>query len=126
MIKIEHHGNLDNTVGWLKRLKQKHMFNNLDKFGIRGVRALEEATPQDTGKTATSWSYKIERNDREVKIIYYNSNVVDDWCNIAILIQYGHATKNGGWVEGIDYINPALAPVFKNIADEVWEEVQKR
>lgn len=125
-LKIEHYGNLDNTVGWLKKLKQKRMFKNLDKFGIRGVRALEDATPRDTGKTATSWSYKIEQDDHSVKIIYENSNVVDEWCNVAVIIQYGHATRNGGWVEGIDYINPALEPVFKGIADEVWEEVQSR
>ncbi|MBP5594281.1 MAG: HK97 gp10 family phage protein [Pseudobutyrivibrio sp.] len=126
MIKIEHHGDLDKTVGWLKRLKQNRMFKNLDKFGVRGVQALEEATPKDTGITATSWSYKIEQNGREVKIIYCNSNVIDEWCNVAIIIQYGHATKNGGYVEGIDYINPALAPVFQKIADEVWEEVERR
>lgn len=126
MIKIEHHGDLDKTVGWLKKLKQNRMFKNLDKFGVRGVQALEEATPKDTGITATSWSYKIEQNGREVKIIYCNSNVIDEWCNVAIIIQYGHATKNGGYVEGIDYINPALAPVFQKIADEVWEEVERR
>lgn len=126
MITIEHHGDLDKTVGWLKKLKQNRMFKDLDKFGVRGVQALEEATPKDTGKTATSWSYKIEQNGREVKIIYCNSNVIDEWCNVAIIIQYGHATKNGGYVEGIDYINPALAPVFQKIADEVWEEVERR
>ena len=126
MIKIEHHGDLDKTVGWLKRLKQNRMFKNLDKFGVRGVQALEEATPKETGITDTSWSYKIEQNGREVKIIYCNSNVIDEWCNVAIIIQYGHATKNGGYVEGIDYINPALAPVFQKIADEVWEEVERR
>lgn len=126
MVKIEHHGDLDKTVGWLKRLKQNRMFKDLDKFGVRGVQALEEATPKDTGKTATSWSYKIEQSGREVRIIYCNSNVIDEWCNVAIIIQYGHATKNGGYVEGIDYINPALAPVFQKIADEVWEEVERR
>ena len=126
MIKIEHHGNLDNTVGWLKKLKQRKQFKNLDRFGIRGVEALREATPKDTGVTATSWSYKIEQDGREVRIIFSNSNVIDDWCNVAIIIQYGHATKNGGYVEGIDYINPALRPVFQNIADEVWEEVEHR
>lgn len=126
MIKIEHHGNLDNTVGWLKKLKQRRQFRNLDKFGIKGVLALEEATPKDTGKTATSWSYKIEEDSRGVRIIYCNSNVIDDWCNVAVIIQYGHATGTGGYVEGIDYINPALKPVFQKIADEVWEEVQDR
>lgn len=126
MITIEHHGDLDKTVGWLKKIKQRRIFRNLDRFGIRGVEALQEATPKDTGVTATSWSYRIEQDDHSVKIIYENSNVVDEWCNIAVIIQYGHATKNGGYVEGIDYINPALAPVFKGIADEVWEEVQSR
>lgn len=126
MIKIEHHGNLDNTVGWLKKLKQRKQFKNLDRFGIRGVEALREATPKDTGVTATSWSYKIEQDGREVRIIFSNSNVIDDWCNVAIIIQYGHATRNGGYVEGIDYINPALRPVFQGIADEVWEEVEHR
>lgn len=126
MIKVEYHGNLDKTVGWLKKLQQEKMFKNLDKYGIRGVQALEEATPKDTGVTATSWSYRIDKKPGEIKLVFCNSNVIDEWCNVAIIIQYGHATGTGGYVEGIDYINPALAPVFQRIADEVWEEVEDR
>lgn len=96
----------------------------LDKYGRRGVELLREATPKDTGKTSESWSYEIERDDDgNWKIVWSNSNVVDDWANVAVLLQYGHATKNGGYVQGIDYINPALAKVFGDLADEAWKEV---
>ena len=96
----------------------------LDKYGKRGVELLKEATPKDTGKTSESWSYDIEQDDHgDWKIVWSNSNVVDDWANVAVLLQYGHATRNGGYVQGIDYINPALSQVFKGIADEAWKEV---
>ena len=98
----------------------------LDKYGQRGVDLLREATPKDTGKTSESWSYDIEKDDNgNWQIVWKNSNVVNDWANIAILLQYGHATRNGGYVKGIDYINPAIQRVFQDMADEAWKEVKR-
>lgn len=90
--------------------------------------ALIDATPKDTGKTALSWNYEIVEDKEKglITLTFTNSNVVDDWCNVAIMLQYGHATRNGGWVEGIDYINPALKPVFDKLAEEAWLEITER
>ena len=90
-----------------------------------GVDALREATPKDTGKTSESWSYSIEMKDGTAKVIWSNSNV-SDWANVAVLIQYGHATRNGGYVEGIDYINPAMSSIFEKMAQDIWKEVAKK
>lgn len=98
----------------------------LKKYGDQGVELLKEATPKDTGKTSESWSYDIEQDERgNWTIVWKNSNVVDDWANVAILLQYGHATNNGGFVQGIDYINPAIQKVFQNMANEAWKEVKR-
>ena len=99
--------------------------NVLEKYGHIGVLALQANTPKDTGLTADSWNYEIEENKKKglVTLRFINSNVVDDWANVAVLIQYGHATRNGGWVEGIDYINPSLKPVFDQLANQVWAEI---
>lgn len=98
----------------------------LDRYGQRGVDLLREATPKDTGKTSESWSYEIEKDDNgNWQIVWRNSNVVNDWANVAILLQYGHATRNGGYVKGIDYINPAIQKVFQSMADEAWKEVKQ-
>lgn len=96
--------------------------NVLNKYGQRGVEALSHATPVDTGKTAASWSYEIQESDNSIEIIWSNSNV-NKGLNIAILLQYGHGTRNGGYVVGRDYINPALQPLFDELADKAWEEV---
>ena len=96
----------------------------LNRYGQKGVDALKEFTPKDTGKTADSWTYKIvEGPNRVLKIEWHNTNLGNDWAPIAILLQYGHATGNGGWVEGRDYINPAIDSIFHRMADEAWEEV---
>lgn len=94
----------------------------LDKFGEMGVDALRSATPVDTGKTADSWRYEISDENGKLGINWYNSNV-NDGVNIAVIIQYGHGTRQGAYVQGLDYINPALKPVFDEIADAVWKEV---
>ena len=98
----------------------------LDKYGRLGVEALKEATPKDTGKTSESWYYTIEEEKNgNLKIVWRNSNLGNGWAPIAILLQYGHATGNGGYVQGQDYINPALDKVFHRIADDAWEEVNR-
>ena len=89
-----------------------------------GVAALRETTPKDTGKTADSWSYRIERKGNQVSIAFLNSKFNQN-VPIAIIIQYGHATGTGGWVEGVDYINPAIRPLFNEIAENLWKEVNK-
>lgn len=95
----------------------------LDVYGRRGVDALRSATPVDSGETAESWSYKIIRESGMAKIVWTNSKVVgDENVPLAILIQYGHASKSGAWVEGLDYINPALKPIFEEMANKIWKE----
>ena len=97
--------------------------STLRKYGQRGVEALKNATPVLTGATAESWYYDIVEESKGVyKIIWCNSNLIDEWYNVALFIQLGHGTKQGTWVEGIDYINPALAPVFNEMAEKVWQE----
>ena len=97
---------------------------DLDKYGRQGVAALASATPIDSGKTASSWYYKIENTKESAKITFYNSNI-QNGVSIAVILQYGHGTRNGGWVEGRDYINPAVQPIFDKIVDDAWREVSK-
>ena len=94
----------------------------LDKYGKDGVSALSSATPSESGKTASSWTYEIQNGSGNSRITFSNTNI-NKGVNIAIILQYGHGTGTGGWVEGRDYINPAMRPVFDNIADAVWKEV---
>ena len=126
-IRLEQKGNFKKTHRFLQSISNKHYDNILNKYGKMGVEALKRATPVDSGKTADSWYYEI-RTSKELgyyAILFYNSNVVNEWANIAILLQYGHGTRNGGYVEGRDYINPAIQPVFDELADKVWEEIEK-
>lgn len=123
MIQFQSKGDFDNTFAFLKRAR-KLRFSDLDKYGERGVEALRKATPRDTGFTADSWSYEIVESDGRIAIQWLNSNV-NKHVNIAVILQYGHGTGTGGWVEGRDYINPALAPIFDSIAKGAWEEVTK-
>lgn len=126
VIEIVQHGNFKKLDGYLERLKETVRLGELNKIGQQGVDALKAATPKKTGLTSQSWYYKIERTKGgNTKIVWYNSNVKNDYANVAILLQYGHATKNGGYVEGIDYINPALAPVFKKLSDAAWEVIKR-
>lgn len=97
----------------------------LGKYGKLGVEELRKATPKDTGKTSECWKYEIVEEDGKFSIVWSNTNVVDDWANVAILLQYGHATRNGGFVKGTDYINPAIEKVFQGLADEAWKEVKQ-
>ena len=125
MISVDVVGNKVSTGSidhFLRKLVKKDWSQVLKKYVEDGVKALAEATPRDSGKTADSWGYEIEENDRGLTIYWTNSNV-NKHVNIAIIIQYGHATGSGGWVEGRDYINPALRPIFDQMADALWKEV---
>jgi hypothetical protein len=124
MIKFVHRGSFKNTEAFLERNKKMDIYKTLQKYGEQGVAALRDHTPKDTGATADSWSYEIVETSKGFKIYYKNSNI-NEGIPIAIIIQYGHGTGTGGYVEGRDYINPALQPVFANLADEAWEEVTK-
>jgi hypothetical protein len=103
---------------------QRKYLRVLNKYGQMGVELLAANTPVDTGLTASSWYYEIEETDNGTSIIWKNSNEKNGWANIALLLQYGHATGTGGYVRGIDYINPALQPVFDKLAETAWKEVQ--
>lgn len=122
---FKHTGNFSATTKFLNHIMRDDYLNILNALGHEGVLRLIEFTPKDTGETSLSWNYEIEEDKPNGKIFlrFTNDNVVDDWCNIAIMLQYGHATRNGGWVEGVDYINPALEPIFQELADRAWSEI---
>lgn len=126
VISISSKNNFKKTTTWLKERKKTHfILSTLQKYGEEGVAALKAATPKLTGKTAESWYYEIREQNNRLEIVWCNSNVIKDYANIAILIQYGHGTKNGGYVYGVDYINPALKPIFQKLADEIYMEVKR-
>lgn len=125
MVVVKHAGSFRNTERFLKRVSKIDYVGILNRYGREGVAALASATPVDTGKTANSWGYEITTTKDSYTIAFTNSNVVDG-VPIAIILQYGHGTRNGGWVEGRDYINPAIQPIFDKIANEAWREVTKR
>lgn len=125
MISFKTKGDWVKTKRFLKQLNKRQYLDILDHYGQEGVKALSSATPRRTGKTATSWSYHIEKTRGEAKIVWTNSNQTSQGDSIAILLQYGHGTRNGGYVVGRDYINPAIRPIFDDIANKVWEEVTK-
>lgn len=124
-IRFEHKGNFDKTSNFLKNLQKKRFMDALERCAEEGTKALQEATPVDTGLTAASWYHRIDEKPDKVVITWSNSNV-NDGVNIAFIIQYGHVTRNGGYVEGLDYINPAIRPVFEKLVSRTWEEVTKR
>jgi len=96
----------------------------LERYGNKGVELLRQATPRDTGKTAESWSYKIEQTkDGRFRLIFENSNIIKDYANVAVLIDTGHLSKAGTWVEGRNYISPTLQPIFDEIANSIWKEI---
>ena len=118
-------GDFSKLTSFLERAKESVKIGDLDKYGREGVAALSSATPIDSGKTANSWNYEITNKNGSVTISFNNSNI-QNGVPIAIILQYGHGTKNGGWVQGRDYINPAIQPVFDEIVDKAWREVTKR
>lgn len=124
MISFRHKGDFSKATRYLVRVKTAIRLGLLDRYGREGVAALASATPVDSGLTANSWQYEIENKTGLVTISFTNSNI-QNGVPIAIILQYGHGTRNGGWVQGRDYINPAIQPVFDRISNEVWKEVTK-
>lgn len=124
MITVTQRGSFDKTEKMLQAAIANRYRDVLSQYAQEGVAALSAATPKDTGLTAASWSYEIETSGSNTTIWWKNSNI-GTGVNVAVILQYGHATKNGGYVQGIDYINPALRPVFDSIADAAWREVCK-
>lgn len=124
MISFRHRGDFSKFSRYLERAKNVVRVGDLDKYGRQGVAALASATPVDSGETANSWSYEIERTNESISIQFYNSNI-QNGVPIAIIIQYGHGTGTGGWVQGRDYINPAIRPLFDKIANDMWREVTR-
>lgn len=124
MISFKQKGDFKKFNSYLERLEEVIKMGKLNKYGEEGVSALASATPVDTGLTASSWQYKINRQKGSVSISFENTNINNGEC-IAILLQYGHGTRNGGYVQGRDYINPAIQPLFDRIAEEAWKEVTR-
>ena len=124
MVIIKHRGNFNKTTKFLTRMKVLDIDSVLESYGQRGVEALREFTPKDTGETAASWGYEVGRTENGFRISWTNSHV-EKGVPIALVIQYGHGTGTGGYVEGRDYINPAIQPIFDEMANRIWEEVRK-
>lgn len=124
MITFRQKGDFSKLTRYLERVKEVVKLGDLDKYGRAGVAALASATPVDTGLTASSWYYEISNKNGSAMISFHNSNI-QNGVPIAIILQYGHGTRNGGWVEGRNYINPAIRPIFDRIADDAWKEVTK-
>ena len=124
MIQIRQKGDFKKLTSFLERAKEGLDIGVLDKYGRKGVAALSSATPVDTGLTASSWFYKIENKNGIAKIEFHNSNI-QNGVPIAVILQYGHGTRNGGYVVGQDYINPAIQPVFDELSKNAWKEVAR-
>lgn len=121
-VHFNHKGSFKKTERLLRKSLGRDYRSVLDKYARQGVEALFSATPKESGETASSWYYEIIQNDNNVSIEWRNSNV-NKGVNIAVILQYGHGTRNGGYVQGTDYINPALRPIFDKIAEAAWKEV---
>lgn len=124
MIRFRHKGDFSKLTRFLERAKEAVHLGDLDRFGRVGVAALASATPVDSGETATSWYYEITNKNNTITISFHNSNI-QNGVPIAIILQYGHGTGTGGWVQGRDYINPAIQPIFDQIANYAWKEVTR-
>lgn len=124
MIELRVTGNGKKTEDWLRKIARGDISAQLSKFGEEGVRALAAATPKDTGESAISWGYRVVKLRRGYKIEWYNNHVTDGGTPVVILVQYGHATGNGAYIQGRDFINPAMRPVFDRITNEIWKKVK--
>jgi hypothetical protein len=125
MISFESKGSFVKTEGFLRRMMTGEIYRALNGYGEQGVAALSEATPRDSGTAAGAWSYRVSRTGRHWVIAWYNSNT-ENGFPVAIMLQYGHGTGTGGYVAGQDYINPAIKPIFDQIANAVWREVTRK
>lgn len=123
-VVFRHKGDFKKTKKFLDKLEKKDYYKNVENLAREGVRALSAATPFESGVTASSWGYELHDSGEALEIIWTNSNV-NEGVPIAIILQYGHGTGTGGYVQGRDYINPAIKPIFDKIADDVWKEVTK-
>lgn len=123
MIQITSRGEYNKLRSFFNTVLSGNLFSDLDRYGQMGVDALERATPVDTGLTASSWKYRIVKEKNSVRIEWYNTHG-ENGTPIAILIQYGHGTGTGGYVQGRDFINPSIRPIFDKIADDVWKKVK--
>lgn len=121
-IRFTHKGDFSKTTKFLTRVTQTVRRSDLEKYAKKGVEALASATPVDSGLTASSWTYEIVNEKGSITINFINTNV-NKHVPIAVILQYGHATGNGGWVEGRDYINPAIQPIFDEMVKDIWREV---
>ena len=124
MIKFKHKGNFSKLTSYFEKMKETVDLGILNKYGEKGVEALKSVTPVRTGRTRDSWYYKIEHNRGTVSLSFLNSNI-QNGQNIAIILDIGHGTRGGGWVEGRHYIEPAIQPIFDELANESWNELKK-
>lgn len=122
MVKLSTRGDFRGITKFLNHLNPHHIYNRLDKYGQMGVEALKQATPKRTGRTAASWYYEVEIGKESASITWNNSNT-NEGVPIALMIQYGHGMPNGGYVRGVDYINPSLEPIFEAIKDSLWKDL---
>lgn len=122
-IKISVNGDLRHTKSFLVKALKPNWRSILTSYGEKGIVALANATPKDTGNTSKQWGFEIVKKQDSITIFWINDHVEKGWANIAILLQYGHATRNGGYVEGVDYINPAIKPIFDKMAKDMWEAI---
>ena len=127
MIKLKAKGGFKNTERYLKdKIDDKRIMSILDKYGSIGVELLSKATPVDSSKTATSWGYSVENTEKGKYSIQFTNSNINNGVNIAVILQYGHGTRNGGYVKGIDYINPPLRTVFEEMKNELIKEVRRK
>ena len=124
MIKFKQKGDFSKLTKYFKNVSNAARVDNLEKYGKQGIIALASMTPVDSGQTAQSWYYTITNENGKTTISFNNSNI-QNGVPIAIILQYGHGTRSGGWVQGRDYINPAIQPLFDRIAKDAWEEVTR-
>ncbi len=124
MIIIKQKGNFSKLTGYLERIKEVFKIGDLNKYGRQGVEALKASTPRRTGKTAESWSYEISHEEGRSTISFNNSNI-QNGVNIAIILDYGHGTRGGGYVQGRNYIEPSLRKTFDDLAADAWKEVKR-
>lgn len=122
MISFKSQGDFKKTTTFLKKIVNRKYLDRLNEYGKRGVDALASATPKDTGLTASSWSYEVITDKNSARVVWSNSNI-QGGVNIAVILQYGHGTRNGGYVVGRDYINPAIRPIFDQMVSSTWKEV---